>query len=48
MVGRTFRDAPEIDSHVRMKGSKEAGEFVNVRITKALGYDLIGEIGEEE
>lgn len=48
MVGRTFRDAPEIDSHVRMKGSKEAGQFVNVRITKALGYDLIGEIGEEE
>lgn len=48
MVGRTFRDAPDIDSQVRMKGSKEAGEFVNVRITKALGYDLIGEIGEEE
>lgn len=48
MVGRTFRDAPEIDSHVRIKGSKEAGRFVNVLITKTVGYDLIGEIGEEE
>jgi ribosomal protein S12 methylthiotransferase len=48
MVGRSFRDAPEIDSHVQMKGSKETGQFVNVRITKGLGYDLMGEIGEEE
>jgi ribosomal protein S12 methylthiotransferase len=48
MFGRTFRNAPEIDGHVRMKGSKETGQFVTVRITKAVGYDLIGEIGEEE
>ncbi len=48
VIGRTYRDAPEIDSQVRMKGSKEAGDFINVRITKTVGYDLIGEIGEEE
>jgi len=44
VVGRSFRDAPEVDGQVFVWGSAPVGSFVNVRITKATEYDLWGEI----
>lgn len=43
-VGRSYRDAPEIDGLVLLPGTLEAGEMVRVRITGAMEYDLIGEL----
>ena len=44
MVGRSYRDAPEVDGLVFFSGSAWVGEMVRVRITSALQYDLIGEM----
>jgi ribosomal protein S12 methylthiotransferase len=41
-VGRTYRDAPEIDGLVVIEGDVPQGEFVPVRITGAMEYDLTG------
>jgi len=45
-VGRSFRDAPEIDGMVVVEGEREAGQMVPVRITGALEYDLSGVVEE--
>jgi ribosomal protein S12 methylthiotransferase len=47
-IGRSYRDAPEIDGLVLIEGEIPVGEMVPVRITGALAYDLTGsvEIGE--
>lgn len=42
-IGRSFRDAPEIDGLVFVEGKAQEGEFVQIRIKQALEYDLIGE-----
>jgi ribosomal protein S12 methylthiotransferase len=42
--GRLKTQAPEIDGSVFLKGKAKAGDWVEVRITKALPYDLIGQI----
>jgi len=42
-VGRTYRDAPEVDGLVLVAGSPPVGKIVPVRITQALHYDLVGE-----
>jgi len=42
-VGRSYRDAPEIDGLVLVQGEVPVGEMVPVRITSALEYDLIGQ-----
>lgn len=42
-VGRTYRDAPEIDGLVFVNGLFNVGDMINVSITEALEYDLIGE-----
>lgn len=42
-VGRTYRDAPEIDGLVVVEGEVEVGELVPVRIVGASEYDLWGE-----
>lgn len=50
-IGRTYRDAPEVDGcvYVNSKNNKiKAGDFVNVKITGSLEYDLIGEILRNE
>lgn len=40
-AGRSFRDAPEVDGRVWVKGTRaQAGEFIRVRVTDALHYDL--------
>jgi ribosomal protein S12 methylthiotransferase len=43
-VGRSYRDAPEIDGLVLVQADLPIGEITRVRITGALEYDLIGEI----
>lgn len=47
-VGRTYRDAPDVDGCVFMPIDYErmSGDIVTVRITEAGEYDLIGEITE--
>jgi ribosomal protein S12 methylthiotransferase len=44
VVGRSFRDAPEVDGQVFAWGTAAPGSFVTVRITQALEYDLWGEL----
>jgi ribosomal protein S12 methylthiotransferase len=41
-VGRTYRDAPEIDGLVLVPGDLPVGEIAPVRITGAMEYDLTG------
>ena len=43
-VGRSYRDAPEIDGLVLLPGDVPAGEMVPARITRAMDYDLVGEV----
>ncbi|MDW8352140.1 MAG: 30S ribosomal protein S12 methylthiotransferase RimO [Anaerolineae bacterium] len=47
-VGRTYRDAPEVDGLVIIEGTLPVGEMVPVRITGALEYDLTGTVIQEE
>lgn len=48
-IGRTYQDAPDIDGEVfvEYEGELISGDFVDVRITAANDYDLIGEIVDE-
>jgi ribosomal protein S12 methylthiotransferase len=41
-IGRSYRDAPEVDGSVRVLGPAPVGEVVRVRITDAEPYDLVG------
>ncbi|MEY8376821.1 30S ribosomal protein S12 methylthiotransferase RimO [Lachnospiraceae bacterium 56-18] len=45
-VGRTYRDAPNVDGLIFINTQEEmmSGDFVRVRVTGALEYDLIGEL----
>ncbi len=43
-VGRSYRDAPEIDGLVFVEGGAPVGEIVPVRITGAMPYDLSGTV----
>ncbi len=40
-LGRSYRDAPEIDGYVIVEGELPVGQIVPVRITGATTYDLI-------
>ena len=44
--GRSYADAPDVDGRVYFKSKKRvaAGDFVEVYVTEALDYDLIGEV----
>ena len=48
-AGRTYMDSPDIDGvlFVRSYNELEIGQYVNVKITDYLEYDLIGEIIDE-
>ncbi len=48
-IGRSYADAPSVDGTVFVRSSRFllAGEFVKVRITSSLEYDLIGETEDE-
>jgi ribosomal protein S12 methylthiotransferase len=41
-LGRTYRDAPEIDGMVIVEGQPPIGEIVPVKINGAMTYDLTG------
>ena len=41
-IGRSYRDAPEIDGLVFVEGNANIGDIVPVRITGAMAYDLTG------
>ena len=45
-VGRTYKDAPNVDGLIFINTDEElmSGDFARVRVTGALGYDLIGEL----
>lgn len=45
-VGRTYRDAPNVDGLIFINTDAEllSGDFAKVKITGALDYDLIGEL----
>jgi ribosomal protein S12 methylthiotransferase len=41
-IGRSYRDAPEIDGLVLVEGQASIGEIIPVKITGAMAYDLTG------
>ena len=45
-VGRTYRDAPNVDGLIFINTDEEllSGDFARVKVTGALEYDLIGEL----
>lgn len=43
-LGRSYRDAPEIDGYVIVEGELPPGEIVPVRITGATTYDLLAAV----
>ncbi|NTW97842.1 MAG: 30S ribosomal protein S12 methylthiotransferase RimO [Oscillochloris sp.] len=43
-LGRSFRDAPEVDGQVFVWGEPSVGEVVTVQVTQATDYDLWGEV----
>ncbi len=44
-IGRTEYDAPSVDGQVFVRGPRlKVGDFVKVRITDTLEYDLVGEV----
>src|SRR4026209_163021 len=46
-IGRSYRDAPEIDGLVFIEGDAKIGSIVPVRITGAMAYDLTGALVPE-
>ena len=47
-IGRSYRDAPEIDGMVLIEGQAEVGEILPVRITGAMAYDLTGVLADQK
>lgn len=43
-IGRSYRDAPEIDGLVVIDGIAQVGQMVKVQIDNAITHDLIGEL----
>ena len=43
-LGRSYRDAPEIDGYVIVEGELPVGEIVPVRVTGATTYDLFATV----
>jgi len=41
-IGRSYRDAPEIDGLVFIEGDAKIGDIIPVRITGGMAYDLTG------
>ena len=46
-IGRSYRDAPEIDGMVFIEGQAKVGDIVPVRITGAMAYDLTGVLAKQ-
>lgn len=49
-IGRTYKDAPGVDGYIFIQTGEAlmSGDFVKVRVTGAIDYDLIGEIADED
>ena len=45
-IGRSYRDAPEIDGMVFVEGQAKVGDIVPVRIGGAMAYDLTGVLAQ--
>ena len=45
-IGRSYRDAPEIDGMVFIEGQAKIGDIVPVRIGGAMAYDLTGALAQ--
>ena len=43
-LGRSYRDAPEIDNYVKVNKVLDIGSFYKVKIKKAYEYDVLGEL----
>jgi ribosomal protein S12 methylthiotransferase len=43
-IGRSYRDAPEIDGLVLIEGEVPVGQIVPVQITGAMAHDLVGRL----
>jgi ribosomal protein S12 methylthiotransferase len=43
VVGRSYRDAPEVDGVVLLQGAFAPGQMVRARVTQALAYDVVAE-----
>jgi ribosomal protein S12 methylthiotransferase len=43
-IGRSYRDAPEVDGLVVIPATLPPGKMARVHITGAMEYDLMGEI----
>ncbi len=46
-LGRSYRDAPEIDNYVKINKILNIGSFYNVKVKEAFEYDVVGEIYEK-
>jgi ribosomal protein S12 methylthiotransferase len=46
-IGRSYRDAPEIDGLVIIEGIAPIGKLVKVQINSAITHDLIGVLVDE-
>jgi ribosomal protein S12 methylthiotransferase len=44
VVGRSFRDAPEVDGQVFAWGEAPIGSIATMRVTQPLEYDLWGDL----
>jgi ribosomal protein S12 methylthiotransferase len=42
-VGRSYRDAPEVDGLVLLHGDFQPGDFIRARVTASMAYDLVAE-----
>jgi ribosomal protein S12 methylthiotransferase len=43
-IARSYRDAPEVDGVVLIQQELPIGNFVRVKITQAMEYDLVGQV----
>ena len=48
-IGRTYGDAPKVDGYIFVQTGEllMTGDFVKVRVSGAMEYDLIGELEDE-
>jgi len=47
-IGRSYRDAPEVDGLVVIEGIAPVGKIVKVKINSAITHDLVGELVQAE
>ncbi len=49
-IGRTYKDAPGVDGYIFIQTGESfmSGDFVKVKVTGAIDYDLIGEVADAD